>query len=370
VIIKPFSQPDQNRVAFFGKPGPARFKLRRGRFALAFVTLIIALLAVLVGGAALGPVTIEPSHSLGVLLSRLGLDFGLPFTSTEQRIIEQLRLPRLLLAGTVGAGLAVVGAVMQGLFRNPLADAGITGVSSGGSVGAVLAIVLGLTVSVGLWTLPALAFFTATATALLVYTLSVSRGRVQMGALLLVGVAVGSFMAACISTLLTFTRNNDVLREIIFWLLGGFVNRGWSYLAIAAPLVGFGLAVCLFYSRDLNLLLAGEDEASSLGLNVPRVRLWLLLVTTLITAGCVSVSGTISFVGLLIPHFTRLIIGPDHRQLLPLSALAGAVFLMLTDTLARLILQPQELPVGVITAFLGAPFFLSLLYTRRGKVRL
>jgi iron complex transport system permease protein len=161
-----------------------------------------------------------------------------------------------------------------------------------------------------------------------------------------------------------------LLREVIFWLLGGFINRGWTHLAIATPLVGLGLVAGLFYSRDLNLLLAGEEEASSLGVNVARVRLILLLITALITTGCVSVSGTISFVGLIVPHLVRLMVGPDHRVLLPVSALSGAIFLMSADTVARLILQPQELPVGVITAFLGAPFFIALLYRRRSKVAL
>jgi iron complex transport system permease protein len=355
--------PDKFRAVPVSDSG-YRPPLKRLQLGAILVGLAFALLAVLIIGAALGPVGIDPLHSFGVLLYRLGFDFGIPFTPTEQRIIESLRLPRLLLAGLVGGSLAVVGAVFQALFRNPLADPGLTGVSSGGSLGAVLAIATGLQ-AVSLWTRPALAFVFAALTALLVYSLAISRGRVQLGALLLAGVAASSFTGACISAVLTFTRNNDLLREIIFWLLGGFVNRGWEHLGILTPLALTGIFICFIYLKDLNLMLAGEDEASSLGVNVPQTRLILLIVTAFITAGCVSVSGTISFVGLIVPHIARLLIGPNHRALLAVSLLGGAVFLMLADTLARLLLQPQELPVGVITAFLGAPFFLSLLYLKR-----
>lgn len=328
--------------------------------------LIVSLLLTIVVGTALGPVEIPFWHSLGVFLRWLGFDTGLGFTPTEQRIIERLRLPRILLAGLVGGGLALVGAVFQALFRNSLAEPGITGVSSSGSLGAVVVIAAGWEVS-GLWTRSGLAFIFATASSFLVYGLATNRGRVQMGALLLAGVAVSSFCGACISTVLTFTRNNELLRELVFWLLGGFINRSWEHLGMAILPVCLGGAVCFFFTRDLNLLLAGEEEASSLGINVPLVRLILLLATSLITAACVAVSGTIGFVGLIIPHLVRLVSGPDHRWLLPLSCLTGAVFLMVADTVARLLLQPQELPVGVITAFLGAPFFLSLLYARRSS---
>ncbi len=338
-----------------------------GRVALVMIVLAIALVAALVIGAGLGPVPIAPSHSLGVLLHRLGLGSPLAFTPVEQQIIEQLRLPRLLLAATVGAGLAVVGAVMQGLFRNPLADAGLTGVSSGGAFGAVLAIVTGLA-AVSLWTLPALAFAVALGAAFLVYALSVTRGRVQLGMLLLAGISVSAFMGACTAAALTFTRDPFLVRELLFWLLGGFVNRGWQHATIAAVIVLPGIALCGCFSRDLNVMLAGEDEAASLGVDVPRVRAVLLVAVALITAACVAVSGPVGFVGLIVPNLVRVRIGPDHRALLPVSALGGALLLVFADTVARIILPPQEIPVGVITAFFGAPFFLVLLYLRRRQV--
>jgi iron complex transport system permease protein len=334
------------------------------RAALIIGTLIVALFVAVVIGVGIGPVRIAPSHSLGVLLHRLGLGTPLPFTPVEQQIIERLRLPRLLLAGTVGAGLAVVGGVMQGLFRNPLADAGITGVSNGGAFGAVLAITTGIAAA-GLWTLPICAFIVALATALLVYTLAVSRGRIQLGMLLLAGVTVSAFMGACTAAALTFTRDPFLLREIVFWLMGGFVNRGWPHAALAAILVLPGITLCWCFSRDLNVMLAGEDEALSLGVDVPRVRVVLLVLVAFVTAACVAVSGPIGFVGLIVPNVVRIVLGPDHRVLLPVSALGGALFLVIADTLARTLLQPQEIPVGIITAFVGAPFFLALLYARR-----
>jgi iron complex transport system permease protein len=341
-----------------GGLGPKR------RAALVIGVLIVALFAALVIGAGVGPVRIAPSHSLGVLLHRLGLGTPLAFSPVEQRIIERLRLPRLLLAGTVGAGLAVIGGVLQGLFRNPLADAGITGVSNGGALGAVLAITTGVAAA-GLWTLPILAFVVALGTALLVYALAVSRGRVQLAMLLLAGVTVSAFMGACTAAALTFTRDPFLLREVVFWLMGGFANRGWPHAGLAAVLVLPGIALCWCFSRDLNVMLAGEEEAMSLGVDVPRVRLLLLAVVALVTAACVAVSGPIGFVGLIIPNVVRVALGPDHRVLLPVSALGGALFLVIADTLARTVLQPQEIPVGIITAFVGAPFFLALLSARR-----
>ncbi len=336
----------------------------RRRRSLVIAVLVLALIVALIVSAGVGPVGIAPSHSLGVFLNRLGLGGVLPFTPVEQRIIESLRVPRLLLAGIVGGGLAVSGVVLQGLFRNPLADSGIIGVSSGGAFGAVLAITTGLQVA-GLWTLPALAFVVATATAFTVYGLSIRHGRVQLGMLLLAGIVVSAFMGACTSSALLFTRNPFLLRDVVFWLLGGFTNRGWEHLAIAAALVVPGVAVCACFPRDLNVLLAGEEEASSLGVDVPRVRLILLIAVALIVAACVAVSGPIGFVGLIVPNVVRATLGPDHRTVLPVSALGGALFLVVADTVARTVLQPQELPVGVITAFLGAPFFLVLLSTRR-----
>lgn len=335
-----------------------------GRVPLTIIVLAVALFGAVVIGAGLGPVPIAPSHSLGVLLHRLGWGMPLAFTPVERQIIEQLRLPRLLLAGTVGAGLAVVGAVLQGVFRNPLADAGLTGVSSGGAFGAVLAIVSGLA-AVSLWTLPALAFAVALGAAFLVYALSMTRGRVQLGMLLLAGISVSAFMGACTAAALTFTRDPFLMRELLFWLLGGFTNRGWPHATIAAAFVLPGIALCSCFSRDLNVMLAGEEEAASLGVDVPRVRAVLLAAVALVTAACVAVSGPVGFVGLIVPNLVRIRVGPDHRALLPVSALGGALLLVVADTAARIILPPQEIPVGVITAFFGAPFFLVLLYLRR-----
>lgn len=340
--------------------------VRAARPAVVAVALIAALGTVIVAGVALGPVRIGPASSVGALLGLAGIDSGLAYTPVEGRIIANLRLPRVVVAGLVGAGLATVGVVLQGLFRNPLADPGVTGVSAAGSFGAVLAIASGLQ-GRSPWSLPGLAFLFAAGAAFLVYALATTRGRVDLSDLLLAGIAIGAFMAAGISATLTFTRETERLREILFWLLGGFVNRSWLHVQLALPPIVLGIAAACCFRRDLNLLLAGEDEASSLGVAVPRLRVILLLVATAITAACVAVSGSIGFVGLVVPHALRALVGPDHRTLLPLGALGGAALLIGTDTLARLVLQPQELPVGVITAFLGAPFFLSLLVARRHR---
>ena len=334
--------------------------------AVVTLALLGALAGAIVAGVALGPVRIAPANSVGVILDLAGLPGGPAYAPVERRIIANLRLPRVLVAGLVGAGLAAVGATLQGLFRNPLADPGVTGVSAAGSFGAVLAIATGLQ-GRRPWSLPTLAFLFAAGAAFLVYALATSRGRVDLSDLLLAGIAIGALGAAGISATLTFTRDTERLREILFWLLGGFVNRGWGHVRLAAPPIALGLAAACCFRRDLNLLLAGEDEASSLGVAVPRLRVVLLVIASAVTAACVAVSGSIGFVGLVVPHAIRAFTGPDHRTLLPLSALAGAALLIATDTLARLILQPQELPVGVITAFLGAPFFLGLLVARRHR---
>ncbi len=343
---------------------PLRVARHTIRFGVVLCLLILALIAATVCGVTLGPVMIAPGHSVGVLLGGLGVHVGLPYTSTEAQIILGLRLPRVLTAGLVGAGLASAGLALQGLFRNPLADPGITGVSSGGAFGAVLALASGFAARI-IWVVPALAFAFALVTALGVYALAIERGRVQVASLLLAGVAVSSLMNAGITAVLTLTRDAERLREILFWLLGGFINRTWGHVLTVAPFVALGIAVLLAFARDLNVLLLGEEEASALGLDVPRLRLIVLVVTALITGAAVAVSGVIGFVGLIVPHAARLVLGPDHRALLPASALGGAAFLIAADTVARLVLQPGELPVGVLTALLGAPFFLGLLVANR-----
>lgn len=279
-------------------------------------------------------------------------------------ILYQVRLPRAVVAGLVGAALAASGAALQGLFRNPMADPGIIGVSSGGAVGGVAAFTTGLYAR-SVYALPLLAFSGALAATVTVYALSRRLGRGGTTALLLTGMALGTMLGALASLLITVTvYQQDVLREIVFWLAGGLEARSWIHVKLIALPVALGLGVLIRYGRELNLLLLGEEEARTLGVDARRVRNRVLLGAALATGSAVSVSGIIGFVGLIVPHMLRLGFGADHRWLLPASALGGASFLILADTLGRVVYGAVEIRVGIITALCGAPFFLYLLYRR------
>ena len=330
---------------------------------LAFLSAIAFALAIT--AAAVGPYTIPPSHILDIAVEWVGAGHA-SASDTERAIVATIRLPRIILALTVGAALGVAGAVMQGLFRNPMADPGIIGVSTGGALGAVIAIAIGAQVLFPL-ALPAMSFAGATATLVLVYFVASVGGRFSMAALLLAGVATSAFIAAIISAIILFTSNLQAQREMLFWLAGGLGASTWTDVRIAFPIVTLGVAVAVILSRDLNLLMVSEEEARSLGVRVTLVRNTFLLTTSLITGAAVAFSGTIAFVGLIAPHTLRLVIGADHRALVPLSAIGGGVFLLAADTLSRTVIDPAEIPVGVVTALVGAPFFVLLL--ARNKAR-
>jgi len=289
------------------------------------------------------------------------LEFVSPFEFAVPRpariIVLSVRLPRILLAALVGFALAAAGTVMQGFFRNPMADPSIVGVSSGAAVGAVATIVLSLSIPFGL---EGAAFVSAVVTAFVVYLLASEDGRTPVATLLLAGVAIQTFLGAVISFLLL--QSGESLRQVVFWLMGHLAGATWSevwMLSLVLPLPFFLLVV---HARDLNVLLLGEEDAHALGIEVERTKQLLLATASVVTAAAVSVSGVIGFVGLVVPHMLRLLVGPDHRVLLPASALAGASFLVATDTVARS--GGAEIPVGVVTAAVGAPFFLYLLRTR------
>lgn len=336
-----------------------------------FLTVIVS--------AGIGPVAIDPLVILKVLLNGvavptsidvggsglLGADLGFAplfafdVPETSRTIVLTIRLPRILLGAIVGVSLAAAGAVMQGFFRNPMADPSIIGVSSGAAVGAVAAITLSAALPVGL-NLHTAAFLTGLVTAFGVYLIATENGRTPVATLLLAGVAVQTFLGAVISYMLV--QSGQSLQRAVFWLMGHLHNATWGEVGasmIAAPPL---LLVLFAYSRDLNVLLLGEEDAQTLGIEVERTKQILLGVSALITAAAVAVSGVIGFVGLIVPHMMRLLVGPDHRILLPTSALAGGAFLVLADTFARS--GPAELPVGIVTAALGAPFFLYLLRRR------
>ncbi len=346
-------------LLWFGD-SPVIFKLVVGSLTLAAVGLALMIVA-----AAVGPYAIPNSHTVGILLEQLGLGQS-PASETEEAIVATIRLPRIMLALIVGAALGVSGAVMQGLFRNPMADPGIIGVSTGGALGAVIAIAIGAQTVFAL-ALPAMSFAGAAGALALVYIVASLGGRFSMAALLLAGVALSAFIAAVISAIILFSSDLQAQREMLFWLAGGLGASTWTDIRIATPLVIFGVIVAIVLSRDLNLLMVSEDEARALGVRVTLTRNTLLLVASLITGAAVAFSGAIAFVGLIAPHTLRLVIGADHRVLIPLSAIGGGIFLLAADTLARVAIAPAEIPVGVVTALVGAPFFVLLL--ARNKAR-
>lgn len=338
--------------------------LRRLGLGLGAVGVLTAAMAVI--AAATGPAGIPFSHSFTALLQWAGIGTS-SATATEQAVIETIRLPRIVLALGVGAALGTAGAVMQGVFRNPMADPGIIGVSAGGALGAVIAIATGLAVVSTLF-LPLFAFAGSMLALALVFAVaSAGSGRVSMAVLLLSGVAVSAFLGAVTSAVLLMTADITAQREMIFWLAGGLDSTRWQAVRIALPVFVAGLAVMLIYARDLNLLLVGEDEAKALGVRVAFVRGLLLVVASLVTGTAVAFSGMIAFVGLVVPHTLRLALGADHRVLIPVSAVGGGLFLLIADTLARLIVAPAEIRVGIITALFGAPFFLFLLARHKSR---
>jgi iron complex transport system permease protein len=272
-------------------------------------------------------------------------------------IVWDLRIPRVLLAALVGMSLAMAGTVLQGLLLNPLADPYMIGVSSGAAVGAGLAVMLGLAVAF----LPAFAFVTALISVGIVYALARRGGNVSMLSFLLAGVVVGAFMWATLTLILTVAPDTT-LDRIVFWTMGSLAGTDpWASAGLLAPFAILGFLLLYAFTRDLNIFALGEESATYLGLRTESLKRIIITLATLVTAAAVSVSGTIGFVGLMVPHMARRIVGPDHRILLPSAALMGAILMIAADGVARSLLAPREIPVGVITAMLGAPFFLYLL---------
>ncbi len=339
---------------------------RRRPIVLALAGLVLLGIA-LVAGIALGNVFVPPAETLAILAHRLlGLPVAQTWPQSAETIVIDLRLPRVLTAMLVGAGLAIAGATFQGLLRNPLADPYVLGTASGAALGASVAVLLPVRVMIlGLGLLHLLAFAGALLAVTLVYRLSRTGPLHGMTGLLLTGYAVGSLLAAGLALAMYLSGTN--LRQIFFYLLGSFSTASWPQLAAAVPLVLIASALVMARARTLNALLLGEEAAAHLGLAVSRERAILLGLATLITAAAVAVSGLIGFVGLVAPHVVRLVVGPNARLVLPLSALLGAGFLSLADLAARI---PGEVPVGVVTAVVGAPFFLWLLRRTRSGYEL
>ena len=329
--------------------------------------LFILLVAVVILAAAVGSVQIPFLTTSSILISKLPLVELTPtWTGALETIVLEIRLPRVILAGLVGAALAIAGATYQGLFRNPLADPYLIGVAQGAALGAVIGFLLPATwhsSGFGFGIIPLLAFSGALMSTAIVYNLARIGKTLPVTTLILAGVALGALLGSIVSYLII--SSGERIHGIMFWLMGSFSLTQWSEAKIVLPYVLLGVDIILLYARSLNLMQLDEEQAQQLGINVERLKLVLLAAATLITAAAVSFVGIIGFVGIIIPHAVRLIWGADYRFLLPLSVLTGAIFLILADIIARTALAPTEIPIGVITALFGAPFFLYLLRRRK-----
>lgn len=341
------------------------YRLRRRRV-LVLVGLAVALLIVVLVAVGLGAVYVPITTSAKIIASRiplLGRLVTVTWTAAQETIILSVRLPRVLLALLVGMALALGGTIFQAMFRNPMADPTLLGSSQGAALGATLAFFFGIQLNLaGLTAVPLFAFAGALIAVVLVYGIARRGGRVSVTTLLLVGIAVSSFLASIVSTLMVVSQ--DRMHNIFFWLMGGLGTSNWKMVLSVAPFILAGSLFCGFFGRDLNLVSLGEERAAQLGLGVERFKWMMLAAASLVVGAAVSVSGIIGFVGLITPHIVRQLTGPDHRYLIPGSLLGGGLLLVLADTLARTVIAPNELPVGVVTAFFGAPFFIYLLKTR------
>jgi len=332
---------------------------------IATLSLMLALGGVL--ASSLGSVSVPLRSVARILLDKLpGLHLVPVWSASEEAIIVQIRLPRVFTAMAVGAALATAGVIFQGLLRNPMADPYIIGTSGGAALGATLALFILAHLRV-LWlgfSLVSLCAFTGAILAvLMVYGIARVGQRTPITTLLLSGFALSSMLAALMSFLMVLSRSS--LRRIIFWTMGGLSSSTWPQIRVAGPIILASMLLSYLFATDLNAFLLGDEQAAALGVEVEQRKFLLLMLGSLLTGTAVSISGLVGFVGLVIPHIVRLIFGPDHRLLLPASALVGGLFLLLSDLLARLVMAPAEIPVGIITALVGAPFFIYLL--RRSK---
>jgi iron complex transport system permease protein len=336
---------------------------------LIFILLIALFFALAISALLKGPTDISGLQIWNILnqavFQKGDLNINPSIIDWQRNIILDIRLPRLIIALFAGASLALCGLVMQGMFRNPLASPSVLGVSSGASLGAVIAIYLGASLF-SPWAIPLFAFIGAGLSLSLVYRIASSRGQTSVTTLLLSGVAMSALNVAAISLLLAISLSNwDVARMIIYWTMGGLDGRTWDHVFIILPIVVSGFIFLLFYSKQLDLLLLGEQHALSVGVDVRRTRRNLLIISTAMVGASVSVVGGIGFIGLVVPHILRLLLGPSHRYLLPASLLGGAIALLSADLFLNTFFAEQAIPLGVVTAALGAPFFLFLLVKQR-----
>lgn len=346
---------------------------------LVLLALAVLLVAAVLLGVGVGAVSIPAPAVLGILLGKMGIATGLGFELQQEGVLLAIRLPRVVLGLLVGAALGLSGAAMQGLFRNPLADPSLLGISSGASLAAVATIVLevkilaafpvlaGAAGTLGPYVLPLMAFVGASLTTLFVYRVSRVGGRVAVSTMLLVGVATNGLSGA-FTGLFTYAATDEQLRNITFWGLGSLGGASWATVGTLLPFLAGPLLWLPRLGKPLNLLALGEDQAAHLGLPVARLKWQLVTLATLAVGASVALVGTIGFLGFLVPHLLRAIGGPDHRFVLPAAALGGAVVLVLADTLSRTVVAPAELPIGILTALLGAPVFLWMVLREQRKM--
>lgn len=333
-----------------------------------FLLVIPVLLASLVVSMGMGAVEISPKQVLSILAAKVGISAWEEFSEQQEAVLFAIRFPRVVLGMLVGAGLAVSGTAMQGLFRNPLADPGLLGISSGASLAVAATIVLNINVF-GIYTLPLAAFLGSIIAIAVIYSLAQQDRKTNIATMLLAGIAINALCGSG-TGLFTFLSTDEQLRTITFWQMGSFGGASWSAVTSAAPWIILCVALMPLMANSLNALLLGESNARHLGVPVEVVK-WIIVVLIGLGVGAgVAVSGMIGFVGLVVPHLVRMFVGPNHRIVLPASALLGSLLLVLADLLARTVVVPLELPIGIVTSMLGGPFFLYLLLKSKKKGRL
>ncbi|KEH96762.1 FecCD family ABC transporter permease [Clostridium massiliodielmoense] len=336
-----------------------------------FILGIILLIISIVFSTYVGVADISFKQTSTIILSKLPiLNKYIALNNikeTSKLIILNLRLPRVILASLVGAGLSVVGASFQSIFKNPMADPYILGVSSGAAFGATLTIILELSGSfLGVGTTAVGAFIGAIITVAVVYSIARVGKKIPTTILLLSGIAISFMLSSFISLIMIFKR--EQIENIIMWTMGSLGAATWEQVIFLIPFIFIGIVLLYIFSRHLNIMLLGDDTAKNLGINTDKIRKILMIISSIIVAFVVSVSGVIGFIGLIIPHTIRMIFGADNRVIIPFSALGGAIFLILCDTLARILVPPMEIPVGIITSLFGVPFFIKILYSSKKKV--
>ncbi|WOG27681.1 FecCD family ABC transporter permease [Endozoicomonas sp. 8E] len=341
--------------------------------ALLLIILAVALPAIIVLSVGTGPVAIAPLDIIYIFLDRLGITDS-QVSDQTRLIVESIRMPRTLMGIMIGGSLAIAGAAMQGLFRNPLADPSIIGVSSGAALGAGIGIVLGSALFAGFsnpllmdYSVSLLAFGGGVLTTWIVYKMGTTNNGTSVATMLLAGVAISALAGAGMG-ILNYIADDATLRSLTFWQMGSIGGANWNSVLLCFTLLGPVIFLLCRYGQVLNAMLLGESEARHLGIDVQKTKLKLILVTAMAVGVSVSVAGIIGFVGLVVPHLIRLMAGPDHRTLLPASAMLGGILLLAADMIARTAVAPAELPIGIVTALMGAPFFMSLLWQQRKRI--